>query len=168
MILFHGSNAEIEQVDLSKCRPFKDFGRGFYLTTMRTQAEAMARRTTKIQGEGEPLVTVFELADMWKDTGLSVLEFASPCREWADFVINNRNRSFTDVLSPRCNRCNQYDIVVGPVADDAIVASFQLYQDGRISMDELVERLRYRKLTDQYSFHTYAALELLTNLGVRP
>lgn len=32
MILYHGSNMFIEQVELQKCRPFKDFGRGFYCT----------------------------------------------------------------------------------------------------------------------------------------
>ena len=30
--LYHGSNVEIEQIDLSKSRPFKDFGRAFYLS----------------------------------------------------------------------------------------------------------------------------------------
>ena len=67
--------------------------------------------------------------------------------------------------SPECNRENQYDVVVGPVADDRIVASFQLYQDEFITLDELVERLRYRKLSDQYSFHTPRAVELLENRG---
>lgn len=32
MILFHGSNVQIENIDLSKSRPFKDFGRAFYLS----------------------------------------------------------------------------------------------------------------------------------------
>gem|GEM_PF-3299230 len=27
MILYHGSNVEIKSIDLSKCRPYKDFGR---------------------------------------------------------------------------------------------------------------------------------------------
>jgi hypothetical protein len=32
MILYHGSNIGIERIELDKCRPFKDFGRGFYTT----------------------------------------------------------------------------------------------------------------------------------------
>lgn len=32
MILYHGSNQEILTIDLSKSRPHKDFGQGFYLT----------------------------------------------------------------------------------------------------------------------------------------
>ena len=34
MRLFHGSNMEIDKVDLSKCMPNKDFGCGFYTTLL--------------------------------------------------------------------------------------------------------------------------------------
>ena len=166
MILYHGSNVAIHQIDLSRCRPYKDFGKGFYLTTIEAQAVAMANRTTRIQGAGSPIVTIFDLDDGWRESGLNILEFSHPSREWAEFVVNNRDRQFEDLSSLHCNRLNQYDIVCDPVADDAIVASFQLYQDGRISIDELVERLRFRKLSDQLSFHTPAALQLLTQVEV--
>ncbi len=36
--LYHGSNVAIDQVDLSKSRPFKDFGRAFYLSANEQQA----------------------------------------------------------------------------------------------------------------------------------
>lgn len=29
--LYHGSNIEIQEINLSLCKPGKDFGRGFYL-----------------------------------------------------------------------------------------------------------------------------------------
>lgn len=32
MILYHGSNVPIDVIDLSKSRPGKDFGKGFYLS----------------------------------------------------------------------------------------------------------------------------------------
>ena len=38
MILYHGSNMAIDGIDLNRCRPYKDFGRGFYLTDIREQA----------------------------------------------------------------------------------------------------------------------------------
>lgn len=41
---YHGSNVGIERIDLSLAVPFKDFGRGFYLTSMPEQAERMALR----------------------------------------------------------------------------------------------------------------------------
>ena len=48
MKLYHGSNIVIDQIDLSKCKPYKDFGQGFYLTEIKEQAEQMARRTSAI------------------------------------------------------------------------------------------------------------------------
>ena len=35
MILYHGSNVEIDEIDLNKCKKYKDFGQGFYCTTIK-------------------------------------------------------------------------------------------------------------------------------------
>ncbi len=32
MKLYHGSNIAIERIDFARCKPYKDFGQGFYLT----------------------------------------------------------------------------------------------------------------------------------------
>ena len=32
MKLYHGSYIKIDEIDLSKSKPYKDFGRAFYLT----------------------------------------------------------------------------------------------------------------------------------------
>ncbi len=42
MKLYHGSNTAFSEIDLSVCRPNKDFGRGFYLAPDRLSAERMA------------------------------------------------------------------------------------------------------------------------------
>ena len=165
MILYHGSNVEIERIDLERCKPYKDFGRGFYLTTLENQAFDMAKRTTALHDCGQPVVTVFELQDDWRETGINFRAFTEPTEEWAMFVMNNRSRSYSDPSSPECNVDNKYDVVYGPVANDRIAASFQLYQDEMISVDELVERLKYRKLNDQYSFHSEQAVALLDRTG---
>lgn len=44
MILYHGSNTEIMEIDLSKCRPYKDFGSDFYLTAFKEQAVSHLRK----------------------------------------------------------------------------------------------------------------------------
>lgn len=44
------------------CRPYKDFGRGFYLTELKDQAEKMAKRVTRIYG-GKPIVNVYGVND---------------------------------------------------------------------------------------------------------
>lgn len=58
MKLYHGSNIVIEHINLAMCRPFKDFGKGFYLTDIKEQAEKMAKRVSKIYS-GDPVVNAF-------------------------------------------------------------------------------------------------------------
>lgn len=70
MILYHGSNTHIEKIELQRCKPFKDFGRGFYCTTIKGQAELMAKRVAAIFG-GIAYVTQFELDEnIFNDSGI--------------------------------------------------------------------------------------------------
>ena len=50
MILYHGSNTKINEIDLSKCKPYTDFGQGFYCTTIKKQAQFMTERVVKRRG----------------------------------------------------------------------------------------------------------------------
>lgn len=47
MKLYHGTNIDFSRILLSKCKPNKDFGCGFYLTNIRSQAQEMAINTLK-------------------------------------------------------------------------------------------------------------------------
>ena len=152
MKLYHGSNTKIEKIDLSKCRPYKDFGQGFYLTEIKEQAEKMASRTAHIY-EGEPVVTEFEF-DESALTKLSVKQFDGPNEEWALFVLANRSKESQQPT-------HSYDIVIGPVADDDIAQLFRNFNDGYINLAMLVEGLKYKKVSSQYFFHTEAATKYL-------
>lgn len=44
MILYHGTNQDIKDIDLTKGLSHKDFGMGFYLTPDKTTAERMANK----------------------------------------------------------------------------------------------------------------------------
>ncbi len=56
---------------------------------------------------------------------------------------------------------HDYDIVIGPIADDAVVMSFRLFESGFITLTELVRRLEYREISTQYFFHNERALSYL-------
>mgnify|MGYP004447513415 CR=1 FL=1 len=62
MILYHGSNTDIVRIDLSQCRPHKDFGKGFSLTTIQEQAERMAQRVARMYG-GKPILNIYDFND---------------------------------------------------------------------------------------------------------
>ena len=155
MKLYHGSNILIEQIDLSKCKPYKDFGQGFYLTEIKEQAEQMAKRTSAIYGGGL-VVTEFEFDETALNT-LSVKTFAEPNEEWALFVMANRSRNS---VQPTHN----FDIVIGPVADDTIATLFRNFDDGIIDLQMLVNGLKYKKVSSQYLFHSAEAIKYLRRI----
>ena len=161
MILFHGFNTKVMEIDLEKCRPYKDFGRGFYLTDIREQAEQMARRVARLYG-GSPCVSAFEFDETTLlNSALNILSFEKPNKEWAMFVINNRNKKFKNIADKLCNHDNKYDIVCGAVANDDIAYLFRTFTSGLIDIDVLIRGLEYKELTSQYSFHTEESIKYL-------
>jgi len=164
MLLYHGSNQEISSIDLNLCKPYKDFDRGFYLTTIEHQAELMAKRTARIFG-GSPFVTIYTFDETFlTDAALSIKTFAELDIEWALFVLNNRNRYFQNHSDSNSNQDNKYDIISGPVANDDIALLFRSFINEHIDMLSLVSGLEYKKLNDQYSFHTIRATALLSKV----
>lgn len=165
MRLYHGSNLDIKEIKLAMCRPYKDFGQGFYLTVIREQAENMARRVAMLYG-GEAVLNQYDLDEkslMGKD--LKIKNFGEKTsEEWARFVKNNRNRKFTDVSSPESNIDNKYDIVIGPIANDAMAILFRQYENGMIDFDTMLKGMEYKETTNQYSFHTDRAIRLLNKV----
>jgi len=167
MILYHGSNIEINTIDLDRCRPCKDFGKGFYTSPLREQALIMAKRTVRINGEGSPCITAFFWDDkLLYDHSLKIKQFTGSDNDWARFVVNNRNRRNTDLHNPNCNIDAKYDVVIGPVANDDIAALIEVYLIGLISDDFLTKELTFRDLSSQVSFHTEKAIACLRKTEV--
>ena len=162
MRLYHGSNVVIESINLAMCRPYKDFGKGFYLTDIEEQAKQMAKRVARIYG-GSPVVNTFEIQDDFrKMSDIKIKDFGiQTTEEWAKFVMSNRNRAFTDEVNTLCNRDNKYDIVIGPVADDNMALLFRQYENEIIDFETLLRGMIYKKTSSQYSFHTEKVIRLL-------
>lgn len=157
MRLYHGSNSKIKNIDLAKCKPYKDFGQGFYLTEIEEQASQMARRTASIYG-GSTVVTQFEFDETaLSDSTLSIKRFEEPNEEWALFVMANRSRE-------RQHPVHKHDIVIGPVADDTIATLFRNFDDGIIDLPMLVKGLKYKKISSQYLFLTPKSVAYLKTL----
>lgn len=153
--LYHGSNVRIERIDLSVGHINKDFGKGFYLTDIKTQADEMAKRKARLYLDAHPVVTAFHFDDRClKENLLNVKIFNGVSDEWAEFIFQNRRASETGYK-------HDYDIVIGPVADDGVVMQLDRYELGQITLQQLVEELRYRKLNNQYFFGTEYSLQYL-------
>lgn len=156
MRLYHGTNCEITKIDLRQCSPNKDFGRGFYLTDIKKQADYMALRRQRQAGWDEPLVLDYESDEhLLTDRPLRVKRFEKPTEARARFILNNRNSN---------NFEHDYDIVLGPIADDGVALQLRRYTENLISMRTLVHELTYRKLNRQYCFCTERAITKLIKI----
>ncbi len=154
MKLYHGTNQSFDAIDLMKSKPNKDFGHGFYLSADFEQALNMARIKTEQLQEGEPVVMEYEVdeSEMQK---LQILRFKEYSEEWAEFILANRSNVTGDPI-------HQYDIVVGPIADDRVGVQLWKYENQLIDLPTLVKKLKYMKgMTIQYFFGTEKAVSLL-------
>jgi hypothetical protein len=156
MILYHGSNTQVEAVDLLRCRPNKDFGQGFYLTPDKSAAEKMALRTVRRFG-GTPFLMTYDFDEAQLEK-LNQKLFEVSSVEWAMFVMANRR---ADNNAKDHNLDNKYDVVVGPVANDDLALLFRQFSRGLLTVEMLMREMQFKRLTTQYSFHTQYAVSLL-------
>jgi len=147
MNLYHGSYAAISRPDLSFARDTTDFGKGFYTTTMLSQAKKWAERYKRRQRPG--IVSIYEVneSDLYKN--VSVLEFDSYSVEWLDCIVKCRQGS----------TAGNFDLVIGGIANDDVFNTLTLFFRGYIDKTEAISRLRYEKPNIQYCFKTQAAID---------
>lgn len=160
MKVFHGSYLEVRTIDLSYGRPNKDFGRGFYVTKIKKLAHEWADRKGA-DNHTKGVVSEFLFDEyIWEDTELKLLRFENYSENWLDFVVKNRrNRSR--------KQAHDYDIVEGPIADDAVTVRVNDYIRGDISKGDFLEELKFRMTTHQICFCTTASLQALEYIDNR-
>ena len=156
MRLYHGSNTNIEQIDLRRCNLYKDFGQAFYLTEDRAQALVVANARVSLFG-GEPVVNEYEFDDSLVENGLlSFRSFDSYSEDWADFIFKHRD----DSVAPPYQ--HEYDVVYGPIANDRVGMQIRNFKMGNIDKAEFLRRLQYMKgITFQWAFCTEKAINCL-------
>lgn len=157
MILYHGTNLDFADIDLRKSKPNKDFGQGFYLSREYTQAMDMAKTKVEQMEAGVPTVQTYEAdEDAMKD--LRVLRFNDYSEEWAKFILLNRNNASAEPA-------HDYDIVIGPIANDRVGVQLWKYETQAIDLPTLVHNLRNMKgVTFQYYFGTERAVKILKRI----
>ena len=87
---------------------------------------------------------------------MKVLIFEGTTPEWATFIFNNRSRNK--------NYQHDYDIVVGPIADDGVAFLINLYTTGAVTLAQFTRMLKFKKLSNQYFFGTKKAVKLLRRI----
>ena len=157
MILYHGSTDIIEHPKIIDTQRLLDFGKGFYTTTSKEQAEKWALiKRNRLYERSRAFVSEFYLDDkIFEIPTIQVKKFNSADNEWLDFVVNNRRK----------NNAHHFDLVIGPVANDTLYKTLTLFETGILTKSETIVRLKAHKLFDQISLHNQKIIDLLHYQG---
>lgn len=151
MLVYHGSNVEVRKPNILKSRKKTDFGRGFYTTTQKEQAEHWTSIKMDRAKTGRRVVSVFEVGDeLLTDPELKIREFHGPDEAWLNFVVDSRKGVEHD-----------YDLVFGPVANDKVFTVVNLYESGVLDASAAIAELKAYKTYNQLSFHTPRVIRAL-------
>ena len=159
MILYHGSNMIVDKPKLVPQNRYLDFGFGFYTTTNKEQAIGFAEKVFRRRGEGCKTVSIYEIDEQKAFSDCSLLRFDFPDEGWLDFVSANRSGSYSGP---------GYDLIYGPVADDDVYTTFNLYAAGVLTKEQTLEALKIKKLFNQLVLTTEKALNYLMFSGTVP
>ena len=162
--LYQGTTFSFDTVDISRGKPYKDFGAGFYTSKIKDHAYKMALRNKEIEqirrkdNHVNAFVYSFEL-DLDQLNYLDIKEFTSADREWMRFIVKNRSEIEFQ---------HNYDLVIGPTANDNTLTAIGLFFAGAYgdvtsdnAIDRLIEQIEPQKLPHQYFFGSRKAAELL-------
>jgi hypothetical protein len=152
MRLYHGSVVEVRKPSLRYARKKTDFGKGFYTTTQKEQAEHWTTiKIDRAKDAKRKVVSVYEFDDaILADPEIKIREFNGADEAWLNFVVSSRKGVQHD-----------YDLVFGPVADDKVFTVVNLYESGVLDAPAAIAELKAYKTYNQLSFHTKRVLDAL-------
>lgn len=150
MIVYHGSTEIVKKPDVKHSYRALDFGLGFYVTTVKEQAERWARRKSDILGKNKAIVNIYQMGD--DVNGLHVKTFDEDLEEWIDFVCHCREGG---------KEYQEYDLISGKVANDKVFRVVDMYHTGIWDKRRVLKEIKVYPFYDQLAFITQKAIDKL-------
>ena len=139
--LYHGSTLSIEHPLAKVGRADLDFGRGFYLTSLRSQAERWATRVQLLRASTTAWINVYEFdMDAAIKAGFKLLRFDAYNQDWLNFIVASRNGK---------QPWTGYDIIEGGVANDRVIDTVEDYLNDIITIEQALGQLVYAQPNHQ-------------------
>ena len=149
--LYHGSTVAVRKPSLRPERPNADFGKGFYTTSNLEQAVRWAHIKQDREESERAVVSIYEFDESLLDSqDLDIRRFTGADEAWLYFVTDCRK-----------SRPHEYDLVQGPVANDKVFTTVNLFESGVLSAEAAILQLKAYKTYDQLSFHTNRVIKNL-------
>ena len=145
MLVYHSTDVYFNSPDVIHSRQALDFGKGFYVTRLKEQAEKYAGRFLRVNKDA--FMLIFEYSP---DPDLRVKVFDSYNEEWLDFVCSCRKGE---------DLYKQYDIIEGGIANDKVFQTVDLYMSGIYTKDQALQNLAYEMPNNQICFTSQKAID---------
>jgi hypothetical protein len=152
MIIYHGGTEIVDVPKIMSINRGRDFGIGFYTTTIREQAEKWAIRQSRNRRVGTAVLNIYEYDDINAIEQLKTRMFGDYTMDWLDLVISCRQDGEYN---------HGFDIVSGKIADDDVGETVQAVIDGLSSKDFALSKLVFMPANDQICFCTDESLTYL-------
>jgi hypothetical protein len=140
ILVYHGAADTVKNPLASYGRPDLDFGQGFYVTTLRSQAERWAQIVNLRLLRGTPCLNIYEIDMERIRQAYRCLHFETYNRDWLDFIVHSRKG-----LRP----WQEYDFVEGGVANDRVVDTVESYIAGTMPAEIALEQLAQHQPNNQ-------------------
>lgn len=150
--LFHGSTVEVSAPLVNLGREGVDFGRGFYLTRLETQASSWARTVAERRKYNTPVLNSYEfdIGAAKEQAGSRYKVFDSYNLEWLEYVIDCRRGGFLQ---------DNFDVVEGGVANDKVIDTVEDYEKGIITAEQALGQLAYKEVNHQIAILSQAVID---------
>lgn len=135
MKLYHTSNTIVNHPDIKYSREYLDFGKGFYLTKIKNQAEKYGLKFLR-KGENAYL-NIYELDEYINKA--TIIYFEKYDKNWLDYITACRKGLNHFV----------HDIIIGGIADDQVFDTIDLYFSGIYNEEQALNLLQYKKPNQQ-------------------
>lgn len=144
MLVYHTSDRRFVSPDVEHSRDALDFGKGFYVTRLKEQADKYANRF--LRAGKDACLHVFEYTP---DEEMRIKIFDAYDEEWLDFVCGCRKGM---------DKYKLYDIIEGGVANDKVFQTVDLYMAGIYTKEQALNNLAYEMPNNQLCFITQRAI----------
>ena len=138
--LYHGSFVSVESPLVGVGRRELDFGPGFYVTTLREQAERWARRVCVVRAVNTPVISIYQFDEESLPNDIRRIYLEHYDLRWLDFIVASRRGK---------QPWKDYDIIEGGVANDQVIDTVEDYYAGRITVEQAIGQLRFARPTHQ-------------------
>jgi len=145
MKLYHSSALAVRRPDTIHSRPYLDFGKGFYLTSIYEQAVKYGQRFIRRN----------------KSAWLNIYEFEIELSEWKVLSFNSYDKAWLDFVS-KCRvgkDDTEYDLIIGGIANDKVIQTLDRYFAGELSENEALGFLKYEKPNIQYCVRSQTMID---------